>query len=116
VLAIWDGDRLRLAHDQPGLGGYGGDIAALPHVSASGFAVGCPRANALALFSARGHFVDVIAHAQSCALACQGGPWWNAGATGALTEAQRFELDWSRKSGVARATPNLQIDNHWQLT
>lgn len=112
VLAVWDGAALSPAVDQPALEGYGGDVIALPR---GGYAVGCPRADVLALFSPSGRFEQAIAHPQSCALAGLGDQWWNAGTSGVLSDQQRrFSLA-APAAGVATdAHPTLQIDNHWQ--
>lgn len=118
VLAVWEGERLLPARSQPALGGYGGDIVALPSGPLGhpgGFAVACTRSDALAWFSADGHFARAMAHAQSCALACNGGSCWNAGRDGVLVNASDAMGPVSAIHSPFRVAAELQIDNHWQL-
>ncbi len=59
VLALFDGQQLRTCAADPGhaLAGYGGDIA----WAAGGFAVGCPRANGVAVWQADGRWTGFSA-------------------------------------------------------
>jgi hypothetical protein len=115
VLATWEGDRLTLTSNQPALGGYGGDIVALPSDHQGGFAVGCTRADSLAFFTVDGRFVQAVNHAQACALACAGDNWWNAGQDGALTDRWTSNMPSSSTGMRLPVALDLQIDNHWQL-
>lgn len=106
VLAVWNGQSLRTADNQPALAGYGGDICARP---GGGFAVSCPRVNRLALFDARGAWQAAQMHREACALARQGERWWLGGSPTVLTGSGETEPLAMAGSGV----PSLQIDNHW---
>ncbi|MEZ5704889.1 MAG: DUF1513 domain-containing protein [Burkholderiaceae bacterium] len=115
VLAVWDGARLRMAEDQPPMAGYGGDICALP---GGGFAVSCPRANRLALFTAQGRWQDGIEHTEACALANPGGrgPWWlasNRGAAGLMHGGGAIPPTTVLAQASVAGLADLQIDNHW---
>lgn len=101
VLALFDGQTLHLADAVPGLGGYGGDIAA----DAQGFVVSASRApqpqggtGALVQFSLDG----------DCRLVR---PWPQAGALGDRWAAgSRWQTPWSKAAGAP-----LQVkawDNH----
>lgn len=106
VFAAWDGQRLAAAQGQPALQGYGGDICALP---AGGFAVSCPRADALALFDAReARWTRQLPHRQAYALAADGARWWASGAEGVWQAPEGAQ---ARNAAAGR----LQFDNHWTL-
>lgn len=103
VLAVFDGQTLRLAQGQPPLAGYGGDICALP---GGGFAVSCPRADTVALFDAQGDWRTGLPLREACALAAGASRWLAAG----VEHAVRPAMDDTR---VAPAWPTgLQPDNH----
>lgn len=106
VLAVWDGDRLVPAAGQPGLQGYGGDICARPE---GGFAVSCPRADALALFTPAAVWQKNQPHRDVCALAAQAHQWWASGADGVLTLAP---ADPPRLAREAATQAPIQFDNH----
>lgn len=111
VLAVWNGQALRAAHGQPAVAGYGGDICALP---GGGFAVSCPRVNALVLFDAQGGWYKSIAHPQAYALAANADRWWLASGRSVDGILQ------GQPSGEALARSpdgwaDTQIDNHWVL-
>ncbi|MBQ0936665.1 DUF1513 domain-containing protein [Ideonella paludis] len=101
LLALFDGQALRLAEAHPGLGGYGGDIAA----DAEGFVVSASRAGlppaplgALARWDLTGQRRSVTAWPQAGALS----PGWAAGQTWQTPQAPS-------------ATPSAQVkawDNH----
>lgn len=111
ILAIWDGHSLTPAQGQPPLQGYGGDVLALAQ---GGFAVGCPRADVLAIFSADARFVSAIKHPQSCALAGLGELWWNAGSSSALAGKASRALTMPIPTDITRGRGSaLQFDNHW---
>lgn len=115
VLAVWDGERLNPARNQPPLGGYGGDIIALPRGFTNGFAMACTRGDTLAFFAADSCFVRAATHAQSCALACAGSSWWNAGRDSVFSEGQPSMMGTSSASRRLPVAPDLRMDNHWQL-
>ncbi|MFO6418931.1 DUF1513 domain-containing protein [Hylemonella sp. W303a] len=76
VLAVWDGREVRpaepLPQGQPALQGYGGDIVAWPSAEPGepgGFAVSCVRADALALFDAKGRWRETLRFPGAYALA-----------------------------------------------
>ncbi len=101
VLAVWNGKRLQAAREQPAVQGYGGDICALP---GGGYAVSCPRADALALFDANARWRQNQAHREAYALAADQGHWWASGSEGV----------WCAPEGTqARSNVQLQFDNHW---
>lgn len=102
VLAVWDGQRLQAALEQPAVQGYGGDICALP---GGGFVVSCPRADTLALFDARARWSRNQPHREAYALAADEGHWWASGAEGVWCAPESTE---ARSSNT-----RLQFDNHW---
>ncbi len=104
VLAVWNGRTLTPATGQPAVAGYGGDIVALP---GGGFAVSCPRVNAVALYDATGAWRENLPFAGAYALARQGADWWVAG------EPQVRHWPDGARFDAASGTPPLQWDNHW---
>jgi hypothetical protein len=103
LLARFDGLALRCcAHDGMSLAGYGGDIAAL----LDGWAVSAPRADAVALWDARGAWRGRVPQADACALAAHGAGWY-AGSGGAVLEVAAGA---ARRRAVDGA---LKLDNHW---
>jgi len=102
VLALFDGNRLRPIATPQSLAGYGGDIAAL----GNGFAVSCPRAQGLALFTAEGLWQGLIPLAEAGALATAPDRLWVGGRSQAL----------AMKAGMPEAQAPLsgiRLDNHW---
>ncbi len=116
VLALFDGERLRVASSpQPSpqqpvqsLAGYGGDIAA----QGGEFFVSCPRAPGLARFSSRGEWRGFTALPDACALAVAGDGLWSGGGPAAARWALASEA-----VEAVEATPidvaGLRLDNHW---
>jgi hypothetical protein len=110
VLALFDGQKLRTCTAGAGqvLAGYGGDIA----WAAGGFAVGCPRANGVAVWQSDGHWTGFFPLQEACAVASAATAGeaditlWAGGRLGALM-----------RDGTGRtATPvlkNVRLDNHW---
>lgn len=105
ILAVFDGQALRLADKQPALAGYGGDIAA----SAEGFAIGCPRSGGVARFDAQGQWQGLTPLPEACALAEspdgraeREGIW--AGGRGQVLHLP---------DGAGKALPAMELDNHW---
>jgi uncharacterized protein len=105
VLAVWNGQSLQAAVDQPELQGYGGDVCALP---GGGFVVSCPRADTLARFDASGRWVQSQRHRDACALAADHGQWWAAGTEGVWCAPGN-----TRSLALDEASGRRQIDNHW---
>lgn len=100
VLALFDGESLRLAEPAP-LAGYGGNIAAW----GGGFAVACPRANGVALWHDDGRRAGFTALASGCALAATPTALWIGG------EKQALALQTAPPRSLT--LPALRLDNHW---
>lgn len=109
VLAVWDGDRLVTTPEPPDLRGYGGAVAARP---GGGFLVGCPRANALALFDATARWSHNLALPDACAVAVDAGRWWAGGGRGVL-HAQPGGPNAAQLATGTNGSPRW--DNHWQV-
>lgn len=101
VIAVWNGQRLQAALEQPAMQGYGGDICALP---GGGFVVSCPRADTLALFGADARWSRNQPHREAYALAADEAHWWASGAEGVWCAPQ---------GAAARSSARLRFDNHW---
>jgi len=112
VLALFDGQRLRLAQAaKPGpaaLRGYGGSIAA----TAGGWAVSCPRAGGIATFSRQGDWRGLVDLPEVCALAPAGGQLWAAGLAHSLQDAAGAA---PRPHAHASALAGARVDNHWTV-
>lgn len=102
VLALFDGERLRVAEPARALAGYGGDIAAWG--PKGGFAVACPRAGGIARWRADGGWAGFTALAGGCALAATPHGVWAGGTRHALSLGT---------PSAALALPALRLDNHW---
>lgn len=105
VLALFDGQALRLAAQPRPLAGYGGDIERF----GPGFAVGCPRAQGVARWDHAGRWQGITPLDEACALARSGGagPVWAGG---------RHQSLGLRTDGVTTALSlptGLRLDNHW---
>lgn len=111
VLAVWDGEHLTPSPEPPDLRGYGGSVAAPPD---GGFLVGCPRANAVAVFDSQARWLHNLPLPDACAVAAGSGAWWAGGSTGVLhaspSQGKAAELASSSASAVAP-----RWDNHWQV-
>lgn len=108
VLALFDGANLRpVAAAQP-LAGYGGDIVATRVATRApagdGFAVSCPRAQGIALFTTDAKQQGFIPLTEACALASVANRLWAGGQPQALA-----------LNSVANRTslPGIRLDNHW---
>lgn len=108
VLAVWDGEHLTPTPEPPVLLGYGGAVAARP---GGGFLVGCPRANAVAVFDSQAGWSHNVSLPDACAVATDANQWWAGGSTGVLHAA--LDRDGSAQLAVAAASPRW--DNHWQV-
>lgn len=115
VLARFDGTALRPCPlpDGIALAGYGGDVAAVGR----DFAVGCPRADAVAWWCADGQWRGVQAQPRACALLTAAGPagepvLWAGGLEAVAwpggTARPLLPQDGSAGTGAA-----LRLDNHW---
>jgi uncharacterized protein len=109
VLAEWDGARLWTEPRSPDLRGYGGAVAAAP---GGGFMVGCPRAQALAVYSTGARWSHNLTLPDACAVAASDGRWWAGGSTGVLCgpphPGSQAPLVTATTGAVTR------WDNHWQ--
>ncbi|HET7865213.1 MAG TPA: DUF1513 domain-containing protein, partial [Burkholderiaceae bacterium] len=108
VLAVFDGRTLQTCLNGGSLAGYGGDIVGTP----TGFAVSCPRADAVATWHADGRWDTQHPQAKACALLMAGErALWSGGANAvAWGDAQTGPHTLSLPQ-----QPPLQLDNHWAL-
>jgi len=79
VLAVFDGEHLKPVAAPQALAGYGGDIVATRAPAGDGFAVSCPRAQGIAIFTADGTWQGLIPFAEACALAAAADQVWVGG-------------------------------------
>ncbi len=110
VLALFDGTALRgVAAPEPiaqRLRGYGGSMVATP----TGWAVSCPRAHGIALFSLQGDWQGLVPLPEACPLAVRGGALWAGGLASSLQNAQAAApLAHPHGAGLQGA----RLDNHW---
>ena len=106
VLALFDGSVLKPVQAATSLAGYGGAICAMR----DGWAVGCPRANGVALFGTDGSWRELIALPHACAVATVEDGCWAGGQDEALL--------WTigETSATHRlSTGTFRLDNHWAL-
>lgn len=101
LFARFDGQRLAVSPAPRPLGGYGGDIAPV----GEGWAVGCPRANGVALYRRDGGWAGFVPLVEACALSAGDDGLWAGGREAALA--------WSAAGSVSVSLPALQLDNHW---
>jgi hypothetical protein len=103
VLALLDGNRLKTLNAPENLLDYAGDIAA----TSTGFAVSCPRAQDIALFTIAGDWQKRIPLAEACAL---------TSTTDAILAGGQFQAltlrDPPEKVENTRI-PGIRLDNHW---
>ena len=104
VLAIWNGHGLQAARGQPAMAGYGGDIIALPQ---GGFAVSCPRVNAVSLFDAEGVWKSMLPFAGAYALGRSGKQRWVGGSPDVLLASEPVKVPAPEQS------ERWLRDNHW---
>jgi uncharacterized protein len=104
VLALFDGQHLRPASLPRSLAGYGGDIA----FAGGNFAVSCPRAGGVALYSATGQWQRFVPLDDACPLAATPSVLWAGGRTEAVALAPN-EPGSHRLEG-------LRLDNHWLVS
>ena len=108
VLALFDGSMLKPVQTATSLAGYGGAICARQ----DGWAVGCPRANGVALFGNDGSWRELFALPHACAVATVKDGCWAGGHGEALwtigdTKAANITLTLSPDT--------VRLDNHWAL-
>lgn len=105
LLALWDGQRLRVG-EAVGLAGYAGDIVAQPE----GFALAATRAGCVVRHDLAGRLVAQHPLAAACALA----PWpshgWLASGAGAVAMGTGDEATVSSVAGGPG-----RVDNHWAI-
>jgi hypothetical protein len=109
VFSVWDGKGLTPSPGQPDLRGYGGSVAARP---GGGFLVGCPRANAVAVFDAEARWLHNMALPEACAVAVSAGHWWAGGSTGVLHTGRNLPGA-AQLAEASNSSPRW--DNHWQV-
>lgn len=100
VLAIFDGSGVSANESPTPLAGYGGDVAS----TRSGFAVSCPRVDAVALFDTDGSWKGSLPLAAACALGVAGDALWIGGRHGALRSVHTSHHPFAS---------DLELDNHW---
>jgi hypothetical protein len=110
VLALFDGQKLQTCAAGAGqvLAGYGGDIA----WAAGGFAVGCPRANGVAVWQADGRWTGFFPLEEACAVASAS----TAGEADTTLWAGGRLVALMRDGTGRTASPvlkNVRLDNHW---
>lgn len=106
VLAVFNGEMLRPVAAPQTLAGYGGDVAPIRTLVGDGFAVSCPRAQGIALFTVDGVWQGLIPLDEACALAATAEQVWGGGRFSmlALTSAMPMQ---------AASVPQIRLDNHW---
>ncbi len=102
VLAVFDGEHLRAIAAPQALAGYGGDVAP----AGSGFAVSCPRAQGVALFSTIGEWREFLPLAEACPLLATPRRLWAGGRSQALGMHPGMPL-------IEAAVTGIRLDNHW---
>ncbi len=110
VLALFDGTALRVVPTPERIAqtihGYGGSVAATP----SGWAVSCPRANGVAIYTPQGEWQDLVPLPAVCALAVHGGALW-AGGDGTSLQNVQAAAPVTHPHGPG--LQGMRLDNHW---
>jgi hypothetical protein len=110
VLALFDGTTLRVVPTPeplaPRLRGYGGSMAATP----TGWAVSCPRAHGIAMFSLQGEWQGLVPLPDACPLAVHGGALWAGGRASSLQDAQAAA---PLLHPHGQDLQGARLDNHW---
>lgn len=111
IFAVWDGQRLQLAQDQPPLAGYGGSVECAP-LAQGGFVVSCPKSDCMAWFDAQARYLGSSPQGDVCPVALDGARLWAGGGHGVTERSSR-----SREQAVAalNTVTGLMFDNHWRL-
>lgn len=108
VLAVFDGEHLRPMAAPQALAGYGGDVAAMRVLEGEGFAVSCPRAQGVAIFTVDGAWQGLLPLAEACPLAAGTNRVWAGG------RLQMLGLE-DATAATRCPIPDLRLDNHWIL-
>lgn len=104
VLALFDGHALRAVPARVALAGYGGDIASLD----GRFAVSCPRAQGVAVFSADGAWRGFLPLDEGCAIASTSREIIVGGRSQLLGMNSRVNTP-----ELVVLPPEIRLDNHW---
>lgn len=100
VLATFDGSGVSASQSPTPLAGYGGDVAS----TRDGFAVSCPRVDAVALFDMDGSWKGSLPLPAACALGVGGDALWIGGKRAALRSVHTSHHPFAS---------DLELDNHW---
>ena len=111
IFAVWDGQRLLLAQDQPPLAGYGGSVECAP-LAQGGFVVSCPKSDCMAWFDAQARYLGSSPQSEVCPVARDGGRLWAGGGHGV---AERTSRSSDRAVPALDTVTGLMFDNHWRL-
>ncbi len=111
IFAVWDGQRLQLAQDQPPLAGYGGSVECAP-LAQGGFVVSCPKSDCMAWFDARARYLGSSPQSEVCPVARDGARLWAGGGHGV---AERTSRSSDRAVAALDTVTGLMFDNHWRL-
>lgn len=106
ILALFDGQALRLCPASQSMAGYGGSIASTPE----GWAVSCPRSQGVATFTPEGQWRGLVGLEEVCALAVGNGRLWGAGVSQSL-EDMRSTSPLAHMH--AKELAGARMDNHW---
>jgi len=79
----------------------------VPRATGAGFAVSCPRAHGVAIFSASGSWRGFVPLDEACALAASPARLWAGGRLAAL------DLSSGEYEAPALRLPAIWLDNHW---
>jgi len=111
IFAVWDGQRLLLAQDQPPLAGYGGSVECAP-LAQGGFVVSCPKSDCMAWFDAQARYLGSSPQSEVCPVARDGARLWAGGGHGV---AERTSRSSDRAVAALDTVTGLMFDNHWRL-
>lgn len=107
ILALFDGQALRLCPAGQSMAGYGGSIAS----TAEGWAVSCPRSQGVATFTPEGRWRGLVGLEEVCALAVgHHGRLWAAGVSNSLEDARAST---PLTHAHAKELTGARMDNHW---
>ena len=111
IFAVWDGQRLPLAQDQPPLAGYGGSVECAP-LAQGGFVVSCPKSDCMAWFDAQARYLGSSPQSEVCPVARDGARLWAGGGHGV---AERTSRSSDQAVTALDTVTGLMFDNHWRL-
>lgn len=106
ILALFDGQALRLCPAGQSMAGYGGSIASTPE----GWAVSCPRSQGVATFTPEGRWRGLVGLEEVCALAVGNGRLWGAGVSQSLEDMRSTN---PLAHMHAKELAGARMDNHW---